>query len=415
MATSISINLLKESIAVCDNGMLRHQKDTIDALKSYPIVLNCAMTGAGKTRASHLSIQHYAKNLPVLYIAPTNALVQQHYNDARSFVEKNGLPHHVVSVTGRTLYEIVKNYSGIHRSSDALHQIIRNPRAFPGVFNIGEKKGPTWLITNPDQVWKSIVSNNNQDNRNLIQDFTNSFRCVVVDEFHYYSAEQLTLFFLCMALWKEFGQFDNGLKMLLLTATPDEMVIDFFKRADIPFKVIGNDQNTNDQKIPALAPVELTLTCGDLDSFKNIVSDEYHEGKDGVLISDSMQEINKNYHYYKQKNFSVGRITSAIDNKDRVQESQKRLILATPTVDLGYNFIRSNKKDRQEIDFIVSTAYEKSKFWQRLGRAGRVLGRTQTDIPSKAFMLFTRESYFLNQKITYLSNYIKKFCVFIFF
>jgi CRISPR-associated endonuclease/helicase Cas3 len=390
---SLSLTLSQEYIDIADNGLLLHQQETVDALADYPIVMNCALTGAGKTRASHLSIQHFSKHHPVLYIAPTNALVSQHYSDAKAFVAQEKLPHHVVEITGRVLYEIKRKYQGIYRGSDALHRVICNPRDFNEIFHVGEKGGPTWLITNPDQVWMSIVSNQNQDARNLLLKFTNFFRFIVVDEFHYYTAEQLSLFFLCMALWKEFGQFDNGLKMLLLTATPDDMVTEFFQRADIPYATVGNREVTSHSKIPVLAPVHLTLTCGYLVDFKETVADLYNDGNDGVLISDSLQEINQNYHYYKD-DFSVGRITGAIDNQQRIIESQKRLILATQTVDLGYNFIRPRKKDRQEIDFIVSTAYEKRKFWQRLGRAGRVLGRNQTHIPSTAYMLFQNPSVF---------------------
>ncbi len=390
---SLSLTLLPESIDMADDGLLMHQQETIDALSSYPIVMNCAMTGAGKTKASHLSIHQYSKNRPVLYIAPTNALVRQHFIDARAFVQHHALPHHVVEVTGSVLFQITRKYPGIHRNSQALHRVIRNPRDFDDIFHLGEKSGPTWLVTNPDQVWTSIVSNNNQDARNLLIDFTDFFRFIVVDEFHYYSAEQLSLFFLCMALWKEFGQFDNGLRMLLLTATPDEMIIDFFQRAEIPYTTVGNRKTMRQNKIPVIAPVHLTLSCGNLSDFRGIVSEEYQSGNDGVLISDSLHEINQQYYDYKN-DYSVGRITGPIDNQQREIESQKRLILATPTVDLGYNFIRPFNKDRQEIDFLISSSVEKSKFWQRLGRAGRVLGRKQSHIPSTAYMLFQHSSVF---------------------
>jgi hypothetical protein len=91
----------------------------------------------------------------------------------------------------------------------------------------------------------------------------------------------------------------------------------------------------------------------------------------------------------------AGRITGPINNYRRMKESKNRLILATPTVDLGYNFIKSFPKQRQEIDFLLCSVRNKSSFWQRLGRAGRVLGRKETNIPSQAVMLMPNSICYL--------------------
>ncbi|MEZ4528292.1 MAG: type I-D CRISPR-associated helicase Cas3' [Desulfobacterales bacterium] len=387
MHDTIHLTLCPENIAAGNNGLLKHQEDTVNALRQYSIVLNCAMTGAGKTKSAHLSIQKHAAEKPVLFIAPTNALVSQHLEDAREFVKRNGLPHQVAAVDGETLFYLQKRRNSIFRSSEALHQLIYNPREFSSELGIDPGYGPLWLITNPDQVWLSIVKGRHQDTRNLLKDFIDKFRFVVVDEFHYYTAEQLVLFFLSMAFWKHFGQFDDGLKMLLLTATPAETVQNFFHRMEMDFGIVGNDFDENTPSIPVLSPVELTLTTGSVHDFADDVMKWYQEGKDGVVISDSLMDINKAQKYYEQFGISVGRITGPIRNEQRKKQSQKRLILATPTVDLGYNFIKPDPKDRQEIDFLLSCARTKSRFWQRLGRAGRVLGRKETQIPSQAIIL----------------------------
>lgn len=387
MSIKIQLKLEPQGIALGDKGLLKHQQETVDALKKFPIVMNCAMTGAGKTKASHLGVQVHAYDKPVLFVAPTNALVSQHLEDAKEFVKNNNLPHKVIAVDGSILSKLQRKSSSLHRSSAVLHQIIYNPRAFAEEFGIDDKSGPLWLISNPDQIWMSIVQGRDIDTRNLLQDFINKFRFVVVDEFHYYTAEQLVLFFLCVAFWKHFGQFDDGLKMLLLTATPDELVENFFTRLGFPPCIVGNKTNGNEKTIPVLAPVDLTLTTGCLNDYKDFVINNYNQGKDGVIISDSLFEVNKAYKEYNNLNISVGRITGPIKNRQRKSESQKRLILATPTVDLGFNFIKPHPKDRQEIDFLLSTVRNQSSFWQRLGRAGRVLGREKTDVPSQAVIL----------------------------
>jgi hypothetical protein len=68
------------------------------------------------------------------------------------------------------------------------------------------------------------------------------------------------------------------------------------------------------------------------------------------------------------------------------------LLLATPTVDIGYNFDKPGKLC-QPLDFIVFDAGTRDACLQRLGRAGRVLGRSQTNIPSDAVALVAEKTY----------------------
>ena len=49
-------------------------------------------------------------------------------------------------------------------------------------------------------------------------------------------------------------------------------------------------------------------------------------------------------------------------------------MLATPTVDIGYNF-KKMAKSRQNIDFVCFDALYSSEFTQRIGRVGRLLGK----------------------------------------
>lgn len=269
--SQVRVKLRGESIAVAENGFLAHQTDTLNAIKNVPIVLNCAITGAGKTKASHLAIRQEALIQSVLYVAPTNALVYQHVQDARQFVDEGCLAHQVVGIDAAVLADLQRKYSAIHRPSEALYQVIYNPRNYAEELGIVESQNsaPLWLVTNPDQVWMSLVHGRGIDTRNLMQRFINHFRFVVVDEFHYYTAEQLVLFFLCIALWKIFGQFEDGLKLLLLTATPDELVETFFKRLRIEYRIVGGETSGVAGTVPVLAPIGLTLTTGSILDFSD--------------------------------------------------------------------------------------------------------------------------------------------------
>ena len=79
---------------------LYHQLRTHEALRDHDLVVNTYNTGAGKTIAGllHLfDLRGTGKN--VLFIAPTNALLQQHVEDIRKFVAENELDFQVLRVT----------------------------------------------------------------------------------------------------------------------------------------------------------------------------------------------------------------------------------------------------------------------------------------------------------------------------
>jgi CRISPR-associated endonuclease/helicase Cas3 len=79
-----------------------------------------------------------------------------------------------------------------------------------------------------------------------------------------------------------------------------------------------------------------------------------------------------------------GRIHGSTPKEDRAWASQQRIILATSTVDVGFNFEREPTPLRQNLDWLIFSSRDRAAFWQRIGRVGRVLGKFQTDIPSQA-------------------------------
>src|SRR6266480_2873421 len=88
----------------------------------------------------------------------------------------------------------------------------------------------------------------------------------------------------------------------------------------------------------------------------------------------------------------IGRLTGAESRRGREDAKVRCLILATPTVDIGYNFDRLGKT-RQNIDFLILDARSGDEFIQRLGRAGRVLGKQQQDIPSRVLAVVDSAFY----------------------
>ena len=103
--------------------------------------------------------------------------------------------------------------------------------------------------------------------------------------------------------------------------------------------------------------------------------------KDGALISSSLRTINEIKQGLQQEGMQsrLGLITGAVSTEERRDATKSfPLVLATPTVDIGYNFEKLGKS-RQNIDFICFDALYGSEFTQRIGRAGRLLGKIDTN------------------------------------
>ena len=368
---------------------LYHQKRTYDELKANDLVINTYNTGTGKTQASLLQLFDLKnEDDNVLFIAPTNELIHQHANDILDFVEEHKLKFEVAEVTGKKLRE----WEGVHdpgylvRNPRKLHEIIENPRDyFPDLS--GRKK--LILVTNPDIFYLCFYSRYSEmDSANLFGDFLGKFNYIVIDEFHYYDAKQLANFLMFFIFSKEYGYFNAGRKICLLSATPDDELFKYLDKIDLKYKLVSpdNEQTESDsyEKVQTLSEIELTLHSGKIDDvLKNrpeLISDLLNSGKEGAVISSSLRtitDINQGLKNTELKG-KIGLITGAVNPKERSEATiSYPLVLATPTVDIGYNF-RKVDKLRQNIDFVCFDALYGSEFTQRIGRAGRLLGKKDT-------------------------------------
>ena len=367
---------------------LYHQQRTYDALKTNDLVINTYNTGTGKTRASLLRLFD-AKNENVLFIAPTNELIHQHANDIQEFVEEHELNFCVAEVTGQKLreWEVVDDPSYRLRNPRKLHELIRNPRVY---FPEMTQSKPLILVTNPDIFYLCFYSVYSQlDTANLFRHFLQDFDYIVIDEFHYYNAKQLANFLMFFILSKKFGYFDNNQrKVCLLSATPDEKILTYLDTIGLKYAHISSDnepiESNNYEKIQTLSELELTIHSGKMQNLLKArpewISDPLRSGKEGAVISSSLRTINEIKQILQTAGLKekIGLITGAVCKQERRDATTSfPLVLATPTVDIGYNFKKMNKS-RQNIDFVCFDALYGSEFTQRIGRVGRLLGKEDT-------------------------------------
>ncbi len=380
-------------------GLLEHQVRTFQALEQTPLVMNTYLTGTGKTRAALLRLLHPAQcGNNVVLIAPTNALLAQHVDDVAAFVAEQQLDFVVRAATAEHIRELLPQAMG--RPGSALHRLIENPAlaAEDDAARLHDHGKPLVLVTNPDIFYLALYYRYGRlDRSNLFDDFLTKFTYLIIDEVHSYDSKQFACFLFFFGLLKEWGWLDAGRRLCLLSATPRPQVRELLDRLFTPAGWCqidpANAPTTPAETTPVLAPLNLYLVPADepIDRWvaqqQARISDWLAQQQDTVIISSSLARINAIYGLLRDHD--PVRITGPEDAAER--RRTRTLTLATSTVDIGYNFGRAGKA-RQSVDRLVCDARFRDDLLQRIGRAGRVLGRNVTTIPSEAWVLLPSEA-----------------------
>lgn len=381
---------------------LYHQLRTYQALQDYELVVNTYNTGTGKTVASLLHLFDL-DGQNVLFIAPTNALLRQHVEDVHAFVEQNELDFSVIGVDAAWLRRTMEG----KRPGEALQRLIQNPLAYPEAIQApsdDHHKRPIILVVNPDIFYYALYFRYGPyDQRNMFEKILAAFNYIIIDEFHYYDSKQLANFLFFFVISQQFGYFDvRGRRICLLSATPNEYVLEYLDRVFGDRWILVSPHNEPKESedyptTPVLASLEVELIEADIQEWalghRHDLAQWLESGEDGALISSALWRINTCYTALRRTidEESMGRITGPEPEEKRQQATARSLILATPTVDIGYNF-KKMSKPRQNIDFLVCDARYGDELLQRLGRAGRLLGKSQQGTPSHAVALLGEEA-----------------------
>lgn len=398
-----AVDLLPELVAAGFDFLLEHQQAHYVALKDSHIVINSNQTGTGKTKASLLHLLRKEMQTPdsnTLMIAPTNELIRQHADDVDEFVQEHHLPHLVVRLDASVVTQLVQaNKADNWRRGEALYYLLRNPRD-PKIAPHLEKlaghlneKRPLVLVTNPDLFYYILQGLYRRlDLRNLMVSFIGTFQYVIVDEFHYYNPKQAAAFFYFVALSHQFQFFAENRRFSFLTATPEPEVDNFFRNLEalgikttwIPPQPVPPDHL---EATMSTTEVQLEFVASDT-HLSPIVEERVADirastasGRDVAIISRALIDISNCTRCFKPGEYAT--LTGAVSASLRKEAIKSPLILATPTVDIGYNFSRPGK-NRQGLDDLYFVAQYPDEFWQRLGRAGRVVKKAEQSVASTA-------------------------------
>lgn len=410
--SKIEIQLDPRSIATCPNpelpaellnafehGVLQHQTEVYEAAKTHDILLDLAPTGTGKTKAG-LSVICHNRDRNAIYIAPTNALIEQQTEAAQKFVNAARLPHIVVAASAKQVREWPDDRVG-PRPGEKIYNLLREPATiFP---EHGSR--PLLLVTNPDIFYyAAFFQYGSKDRSNIASEFYSSFSTIIFDEFHLYDAKQLVSLLFYLALSQVFKYFEHGRKIVLLTATPEpacEAALALLQKEGAKIKKIDGQSSESDQT-PSQTSVNLEIRK-QIDKESLIVEitaevinriqsqpDQY-----GAVILDSKDTLNRIADQLRDKigEHYFGRIIGNTPKEQRHSAAQKPVILATSTVDVGFNFERDIETERQNLDWLIFSSRDRFSFWQRIGRVGRVLGKSVTHIASDAIAYLPEQAW----------------------
>lgn len=395
----ILIQLEPRSIAACNNppselhflnNPLQHQVDVFEAVRDHDIILDLAPTGTGKTKAGLTALLHQpSKN--AVYIAPTNALIEQQTKAAEEFVSDAGLPHIVKAVSAKEVRKWSNDRVG-SRPGEKLYNLLRNPATiFP---DVGENR-PLLLVTNPDIFYyATFFSYHRLDKINVATSFYTQFSTIIFDEFHLYDAKQLVGLLFYLAYLSVFGFFELDRRVVLLTATPEpdcEIALAVLESQGVRIKKINGE--LGERQIPSQSSVHLEIRPQlERDALlSELVAEvtrrlEEYPDQNGAIILDSKVQINDLAKLLRDKGLAnqFGRIHGSTPKEERAWAAEQQVILATSTIDVGFNFERKPALSRQNLDWLIFSARDRAAFWQRIGRVGRVLGKQETETPAFA-------------------------------
>ncbi len=370
----MNIYLQGESISGFSKNLRWHQNKTAEAVKEKDIVVNTFPTGSGKTRAAQAAFDALKPELTVT-IAPTNELVSQHFQDWKKHIEDSSIPIEVIKVTSEDLEHIRHEYNERSHGSALNEKLSRNEKAI--------------IVSNPDIIHYilSFSYSNDSSTRELYSQLINA-DFWIFDEFHVYDESQLLSFGILlsqMSLAKQKG-IKNNQKVLVMSATPSNAVKDMLEESKVEYVIVSQDDEPSDlEKIPILSSVELEITSEPIEKYleENIEKVKRNANElDQVLISDSIKRISECREILKKNSIDSKLIVGPSSQKERKRAVSSHFILATPTVDIGFNFSKVGK-ERQNVDILYFEAKDASSFIQRLGRLGRVHGKKITDKISK--------------------------------
>lgn len=344
-----------------------HQLATYQTMQSaeYDVVFNTSMTGDGKSLAAYLpTLLH---SVPFLAMYPTNELARDQELQLPDAKQRWGGRFRHERITAAHLEEKIAA-DKLQRKSQAIEFLTDNNQVIltnPDIFHYLAQFFYTRRDDAPDWLFGRKIAGN--------------FDYFLFDEFHIFSTPQVVSVVNALLMLREISG-SQPKRFLFLSATPDELLLDYLQKAD--FRV----QTVNGRYLHTLTPPNLTFWRRIIhatnitfntqsveewveSNWQSILLPFFQEHKPaakGAIIVNSVATAYrlaaKLKPFMNAAGFSVALNTGLTSDDLKKVSLESDLVIATSTVDVGVDF---------HINFLVFESRDAGTFLQRLGRLGR--------------------------------------------
>jgi CRISPR-associated endonuclease/helicase Cas3 len=207
-----------------DWSLVWHQLATLKALRdpAIDVVINIAMTGDGKSLAAQLDVLQ--GNVCAIALYPTNELARDQETQTRHYIElfKPVNDPRVTRLSGAEL-EIYAENEGISKAAAISTRTSQSEVLLtnPDIFHYLHRRAYITPDDSPDKLYGRIDKD---------------FDLFIFDEFHVYAAPQVASVINTMLLLRSTNRHK---KFLLLSATPDQQLIQRLEKAGFRCQIIN--------------------------------------------------------------------------------------------------------------------------------------------------------------------------------
>ncbi|MDM9582225.1 type I-D CRISPR-associated helicase Cas3' [Nostoc sp. GT001] len=358
-----------------------HQVETLEALRdpNIDIVFNTAITGDGKSLAAFLLAMTDGVSTMATY--PTNELARDQEKQVQKYKDE---------------FQPKKNPQIYRLNAAILEDFIETnklPTKQSGLTNLSNQA--EILLTNPDifyyihdfrylRRFKKDGKTKGENANKLFSKIDDNYNLFIFDEFHVFSSAQVASIFNAILLIKHTVP---GKKFLFLSATPDDLLLDFCDKSGINYKEInpakkekycfsenGTQWRQISQPITLFFPQTLETNFSSsydwiIENSESVILKFFQDypGSKGAIILNSIAAVKKLVKHFKNifksLDLEVRENTGLTGETEKAESVAKAdLLIGTSTIDVGVDF---------RINFLVFEGADAGNFIQRFGRIGR--------------------------------------------
>jgi CRISPR-associated helicase Cas3 len=356
-----------------------HQAIILDEWDSHDNFLLITKTGTGKTIGAVLPVLKYRERAILIY--PTNELIGDQVRSISGIAEREGLIPCILKPETTVAEYSKADVVLVHIDAAALDEWSKRKHLggkWAALKYLLEADKPVKLIlTNPDILFLIFALRYRAEPLAALT----AYKTLIIDEFHLYQGIEFTHALFMVHFARNFGMFQ---KVVLLSATPDQDVMEYLKKIFINPFIIDSGTKTINHPV-----VGKRIAVHEIEVKPILLTDDIVE-----IIVGAVRDMKEEISTLRKNNSSVdyipvvavvNSVVNAIRLEDRLVEEgfdrenlliirglssrkirkrdeRKIIAIGTSAIEVGIDF---------KCDYLIFEASEAASFMQRFGRVGR--------------------------------------------